>query len=423
MSHRNVPKRYTISDFWIEIEESIHAEAKLSLNLLARTLKDVHRDVGFVAVFQLHRGAAHLGQFLGREQPHTINHHQICHRVHCFTWVLANRLPRSVTLEVAMIPEVTTSAEIRDVVILGSGCSGLTAAIYAARSNLKPLVLEGHEPGGQLSITTLVENFPGWPEGIQGPELIENMKKQATRFGTELRMAHLSSVDLSVSPFRLTIGKDTVLTRTLIIASGASARWLNLPSEQALIGHGVSSCATCDGFFASGKEIAVIGGGDSAMEEALFLSRFASKVTLINRTDRFRASPIMLERAQAHSSIEFLTSTVVEEVLGVEEKDVKGLRLRNTVEDREFVLPVSFMFLGIGHIPNAQAFRGMVDLDEDGYILAQNDVECTLGGRVIPGLFACGDIKDRKYRQAITAAGSGCMAALEVERYLEANGR
>ena len=320
-----------------------------------------------------------------------------------------------------MVSDGTT--ETRNVVILGSGCSGLTAAIYAARSNLKPLVLEGHEPGGQLSITTLVENFPGWPEGIQGPELIENMKKQATRFGAELRMAHLNSVDLSVSPFRLNIGKDTVHARTLIIASGASARWLNLPSEQALIGHGVSSCATCDGFFASGKEIAVIGGGDSAMEEALFLTRFASKVTLINRTDRFRASPIMLERAQAHSSIEFLTSTVVEEVLGVEEKDVKGLRLRNTVEDRESILPISFMFLGIGHIPNAQAFRGMVDLDEDGYILAQDDVHCTLNGQLIPGLYACGDIKDRKYRQAITAAGSGCMAALEVERFLEEHGR
>ncbi len=322
-----------------------------------------------------------------------------------------------------MTSDGTTSIETRDLVILGSGCSGLTAAIYAARSNLKPLVLEGHEPGGQLSITTLVENFPGWPEGIQGPELIENMKKQATRFGAELRMAHLNSVDLSVSPFRLTIGKETVHARTLIIASGASARWLNLPSEQALIGHGVSSCATCDGFFASGKEIAVIGGGDSAMEEALFLTRFASKVTLINRTDRFRASPIMLERAKAHSSIELLTSTVVEEVLGVEEKDVKGLRIRNTVENRESILPVSFMFLGIGHIPNAQAFSGMVDLDEDGYILAQDDVHCTLNGSVIPGLYACGDIKDRKYRQAITAAGSGCMAALEVERFLEAQGR
>src|ERR1700677_4991920 len=251
--------------------------------------------------------------------------------------------------------------EIRDTVILGTGCAGLTAAIYAARANLKPLVLEGHEPGGQLSITTLVENFPGWPEGIQGPELIERMKLQATRFGAEIQMGHLASVDLSKRPFSLNLGKETVHTRTLIIASGASARWLGLPSEQALIGHGVSSCATCDGFFASGKEIAVIGGGDSAMEEALFLTRFATKVTLIHRTERFRASPIMLERAKAHSQIKFVSSTIVEEVLGVEEKDVKGLRLKNTATGVESILPVSFMFLGIGHIPNAQAFKGMID--------------------------------------------------------------
>ena len=322
-----------------------------------------------------------------------------------------------------MSSTVSTTPETRDLVILGSGCAGLTAAIYAARSNLKPLVLEGHEPGGQLSITTLVENFPGWPDGIQGPELIENMKHQAQRFGAELRMAHLTSADLSAHPIKLTVGNDIIHTRTLIIASGASARWLNLPSEQALIGHGVSSCATCDGFFASGKEIAVIGGGDSAMEEALFLTRFATKVTLINRTSRFRASPIMLERAKAHPSIHFLHSTIVEEVLGVEEKDVKGLRLRNTVNGDESLLPVSFMFLGIGHIPNAHAFKGMMDLDEDGYILATDDVYCTLNGRVLPGVFCAGDIKDRKYRQAITAAGSGCMAALEAEKYLEARGR
>jgi len=318
----------------------------------------------------------------------------------------------------------STSAEtVRDTVILGSGCSGLTAAIYAARSNLKPLVLEGHEPGGQLSITTLVENFPGWPEGIQGPELIENMKKQATRFGAELRMAHLSSIDLSKRPFALNIGKETIHTRTLIIASGASARWLNLPSEQALIGHGVSSCATCDGFFASGKEIAVIGGGDSAMEEALFLTRFAKKVTLINRSENFRASRIMLERAIAHPQIEFLHNTVVEEVLGVEEKDVRGLKLKNAKTGQQSELAVSFMFLGIGHIPNASAFKGMLDLDDDGYILTHGNVFPTLNGQPIPGVFACGDIQDRRYRQAITAAGSGCMAALEVEKYLEEHGR
>ena len=310
-----------------------------------------------------------------------------------------------------------------DTVILGSGCAGLTAAIYTGRANLKPLVLEGHEPGGQLSITTLVENFPGWPEGVQGPDLIENMKKQAVRFGAELRLAHLSSIDLTKRPFALNLGKETIHTRTLIIASGASARWLNLPSEQALIGHGVTSCATCDGFFSMGKEIAVIGGGDSAMEEALFLTRFATSVTLINRTENFRASRIMLDRAISHPQIKFLSNTVVEEVLGVEEKDVKGLRLRNTKSGEESILSVSFMFLGIGHIPNAKMFAGQLDLDPDGYILTHGNVFPTHNGQNIPGVFACGDIQDRRYRQAITAAGTGCMAALEVEKFLEQHGR
>jgi thioredoxin reductase (NADPH) len=308
--------------------------------------------------------------------------------------------------------------EIRDTVILGSGCSGLTAAIYAARSNLKPLLLEGHEPGGQLSITTLVENFPGWPEGIQGPELIERMKLQATRFGAELRMGHLVSLDVTKRPFALNLGRETVYTRTLIIASGASARWLGLPSEQALIGHGVSSCATCDGFFFSGKEIAVIGGGDSAMEEALFLTRFATKVSLIHRREQFRASHIMLERAMAHEKIQFLSNTLVEEVLGVEQKEVTGLRLRDAVTRAESTLPVSAMFLGIGHDPNAKMFQGIIDLDDDGYIRTTDQVFTK-----VPGIFACGDVQDRRYRQAITAAGSGCMAALEVEKYLEEHGR
>jgi thioredoxin reductase (NADPH) len=313
----------------------------------------------------------------------------------------------------------------RDTVILGSGCAGLTAALYAARANLKPFVLEGHEPGGQLSITTLVENFPGWPEGVQGPELIENMKQQAVRFGAELKMAQLVSADLSKHPYVLDLGpgKEPVRTRTLIIASGASARWLGLPSEQALIGHGVSSCATCDGFFASGKEIAVIGGGDSAMEEALFLTRFATKVTLINRTDRFRASRIMMERAVAHPSIQLLSSTVVEEVLGVEEKEVRGLKLRNVKTGEISELPVAFLFLGIGHIPNAKPFHGQLDLDADGYILTHGNVFVTRNGKDVPGVFACGDIQDRRYRQAITAAGTGCMAALEAEKFLEEHGR
>ena len=307
---------------------------------------------------------------------------------------------------------------VHNVVILGSGCAGLTAAIYTGRANLKPLVIEGHEPGGQLSITTLVENFPGWPEGVQGPDLVENMKTQAGRFGAEFRLGHLASVDLSKRPFVLNFGKEDVLTRTLVIASGASARWLNLPSEQALIGHGVSSCATCDGFFFGGKEIAVVGGGDSAMEEALFLTRFASKVTLLHRSDTFRASAIMLERARQHEKIEFRTNVAVEEVLGVEEREVQGVRLRDRRTGEVSDLPISGLFLGIGHEPNAKAFAGQIDLDDDGYIRTHENVFTR-----VPGVFACGDVQDRRYRQAITAAGSGCMAALEVEKFLEEEGR
>ena len=316
----------------------------------------------------------------------------------------------------------TTTSDVRDTVILGSGCAGLTAAIYSARANLKPLVLEGHEPGGQLSITTLVENFPGWPDGIQGPQLIENMKLQAARFGAEYTMNHLVSVDLSRHPFELSLGKNVIRTRTLVIASGASARWLGLPSEQALIGHGVSSCATCDGFFFGGKEIAVIGGGDSAMEEAIFLTRFATKVTVIHRSEQFRASKIMLERAIAHPQIKFMTNTIVEEVLGVEAKEVSGLRLRNRITNEESTLPIAGMFLGIGHEPNAKMFAGQIDLDSDGYVRSTSNVFATLNGNIVPGVFACGDVQDRRYRQAITAAGSGCMAALEVEKYLEEHG-
>jgi thioredoxin reductase (NADPH) len=312
--------------------------------------------------------------------------------------------------------------DIRDTVILGSGCAGLTAAIYTARAGLNPLVLEGHEPGGQLSITTLVENFPGWPEGIQGPELIENMKKQAERFGATFQLAHLGKIELGTHPIKLHTSGGEVHTRTLIIASGASARWLGLPSEQALIGHGVSSCATCDGFFFRGKEIAVIGGGDSAMEEALFLTRFASKVTLLHRRESFRASKIMLERALAHPNIELRTNTIVEEVLGVEDKDVKGLRIKDVTTHVQSILPVSGMFLGIGHEPNAKMFAAQMDLDEDGYIKTTANVLTTHKGAVIPGVFACGDVQDRRYRQAITAAGSGCMAALEAEKYLEERG-
>jgi thioredoxin reductase (NADPH) len=306
----------------------------------------------------------------------------------------------------------------RIVVIIGSGCSGHTAAIYAARAGLKPLVIEGHEPGGQLSITTLVENFPGFPEGVQGPELIENMRKQAQRFGAEYELGHVTSADLSKRPFVLHVGKHQIHTDSLIIASGASARWLGLPHEQQLIGHGVSSCATCDGFFFSGKEIVVVGGGDTAMEEALFLTRFASKVTIIHRREVFRASKIMLERAQKNEKIAFLTDTVVEDVYDVNHKEVTGLKLRNLKTGKVWDFPTSALFLGIGHIPNAKWFEGQLDTDQDGYLKTTNYVFTR-----VKGVYACGDVQDRRYRQAITAAGSGCMAALEVEKFLEEQGQ
>ncbi|HKD85372.1 MAG TPA: thioredoxin-disulfide reductase [Terriglobales bacterium] len=314
---------------------------------------------------------------------------------------------------------------VRNVIILGTGCSGLTAAIYAARANLSPLVIDGHEPGGQLAITTLVENFPGFPEGIQGPELIDNMRMQAARFGAEFMAGHVAGLDLSrksadggKKPIEVNLGRETLLTRTLIIASGASARWLGLPNEQALIGHGVSSCATCDGFFFSGKEIAVIGGGDSAMEEALFLTRFASKVTLIHRRNEFRASKIMLDRARKNEKIVFLTDTVVEDVLDVTKKEVTGLRLHNLKTGEQWDFPTSAMFLGIGHTPNAKFVGDQLDRDGDGYLIPQGYV-CSR----VPGVFVSGDVADRRYRQAVTAAGTGCMAALEAEKYLEEIGK
>ena len=306
---------------------------------------------------------------------------------------------------------------IRNVVVMGSGCAGHTAALYTARANLKPLVLEGHEPGGQLSLTTLVENFPGFPEGIQGPELIENMRKQASRFGAEYKHGHVTSVDLSQKPFRLHVGHEVVHARTLIIASGASARWLGLPHEQQLIGHGVSSCATCDGFFFSGKEIVVVGGGDSAMEEATFLTRFATKVTLIHRRGSFRASKIMLERAQKNPKIQFLTDTVVEDVYDHAKGEVTGLKLRNVKTGKVWDFPTSALFLGIGHEPNAKIFAGQLDADADGYLKTHNYVHTR-----VHGVYACGDVQDRRYRQAITAAGTGCMAAIEVEKFLEDHG-
>jgi thioredoxin reductase (NADPH) len=309
-------------------------------------------------------------------------------------------------------------SETRNVVIIGSGCSGHTAALYAARANLKPLVVEGHEPGGQLSLTTMVENFPGFPEGILGPQLVESMRKQAERFGAEYRTGHLTSADLGQRPFLLHLGKHQVHAQALIIASGASARWLGLPHEQQLIGHGVSSCATCDGFFFSGKEIVVVGGGDSAMEEATFLTRFANKVTIIHRRDEFRASKIMLERARGNPKIDFLTNTVVEDVYDVHKKEVTAVKLSNMKTGKTWDFPTSALFLGIGHVPNAKMYEGQLDTDADGYLKTHNYVFTR-----VHGVYACGDVQDRRYRQAITAAGTGCMAAMEAEKFLEEHGK
>ena len=304
-----------------------------------------------------------------------------------------------------------------DVVIIGSGCAGNTAAIYAARANLKPLVVQGHHAGGQLSLTTLVENFPGFPDGINGPDLVENMKKQAQNFGAEYMHGALIDADLSKRPFRLNIEHDWIETRTLIVASGASARWLGLPSEQKLIGRGVSSCATCDGFFYRGRKIMVIGGGDSAMEEANFLSRFGSEVTLVHRRDQFRASKIMLDRARANPKVKFLLNTVVEDVFDVVANLVTGVRLRNLQTEAVWEQEVDGFFVAIGHIPNTAVFRGQIETDADGYILSKGGARTN-----IPGVFHAGDVQDRTYRQAITASGAGCMAAMEAERFLEAEG-
>jgi thioredoxin reductase (NADPH) len=305
----------------------------------------------------------------------------------------------------------------RNVVIIGSGCAGNTAAIYTARANLKPLVIAGHEAGGQLSLTTLVENFPGFPEGINGPDLVENMKVQALTFGAEYEHAAVTDSDFSVRPFRLKVDTEWIEARTVIIASGASARWLGLPSEQKLIGHGVSSCATCDGFFYRDKNIMVAGGGDSAMEEANFLTRFGRQVTLVHRREEFRASKIMLDRARHNPKIRFLTNTVVEDIYDPSEKLVTGARLRNVVSGDAWDEPVDGFFVAIGHIPNTRVFNGQIDTDPDGYILSKGGARTN-----IPGVFHAGDVQDRVYRQAITASGAGCMAAIEVERFLEAEG-
>ena len=302
-----------------------------------------------------------------------------------------------------------------NVVIIGSGCAGNTAAIYTGRAGLDPLVIKGHEIGGQLSLTTEVENFPGFPEGINGPDLIENMRRQAERFGAVYRDGQVKEADLSKRPFRLNVEGEWIETRTLIVASGAKARWLDLPSEQKLIGHGVSSCATCDGFFYREKQIMVVGGGDSAVEEANFLTRFGREVALVHRRDTFRASKIMLERAKANPKIEFIMNTAVDEVFDVKENVVTGVRLRNLVTGETWERGVDGLFVAIGHVPNTQVFKGQLDLDPDGYLLSRGGARTN-----IPGVFHAGDVQDRVYRQAITAAGMGCAAAIEAERYLEA---
>ena len=305
----------------------------------------------------------------------------------------------------------------RNVVIIGSGCAGNTAAIYAARANLKPLVVGGHEPGGQLSLTTLVENFPGFPEGINGPDLVENIKKQAEHFGAEYVHGSVVEADLSKRPFRLNVDGEWIETRTLIVASGASARWLNLPSEQKLIGHGVSSCATCDGFFYRDKKIMVVGGGDSAMEEANFLTRFGSEVALVHRRDAFRASKIMLDRARANPKIVWITNAAIDEIYDPHQGYVTGVKLRNVKTGETWERDVDGFFVAIGHIPNTKPFVGQLDLDEDGYIISHGGARTN-----ISGVFHAGDVQDRTYRQAITASGAGCMAAIEAERFLEAEG-
>ncbi|MBI1949899.1 MAG: thioredoxin-disulfide reductase [Acidobacteria bacterium] len=304
----------------------------------------------------------------------------------------------------------------RHVVILGSGCAGLTAAVYAARANLRPLLIDGHEAGGQLGLTTDVENFPGFPEGILGPELIEKMRQQAARFGTEYLAGAATAADLSRRPFRLTVaGHGEILCRTLIVATGASARMLGLESERRLLGHGVSTCATCDGFFFKGKEILVAGGGDSAIEEGTFLTKFASRVTIVHRRDSLRASKIMQDRAFKNPKIAFLWDTAIVEVLGKDR--VEGARLRHLKTGEVVEKKIDGLFVAIGHTPNTRLFEGQLELEKTGYIVTRE------GSRTsVPGVFAAGDCQDRVYRQAVTAAGSGCMAAIDAERFLEAEG-
>ena len=299
------------------------------------------------------------------------------------------------------------------VIILGSGCAGSTAAIYTARANLSPLVLEGHEPGGQLSLTTDVENFPGFPNGIQGPALVELMKQQAQRFGAEYRMERATEVSLTRPPFLVKTEENTYRTESLIIATGASARMLGLESEKKLLGRGVSTCATCDGAFFRGKEVFVVGGGDTAIEEALFLTKFAARVTVVHRRDQLRASKILADRAARNDKIDFLWNTVISDILDPGKQEVTGVRIRNTVDGSEETRRTDGVFVAIGHVPNTRVFEGQLELNQ-GYIVVRNG-----SGTSVEGVFAAGDVHDLVYRQAVTAAGSGCRAAIDAERWLE----
>ena len=303
----------------------------------------------------------------------------------------------------------------RNVVIIGSGPAGLTAAIYSARANLAPLLIEGKEPGGQLTLTTLVENFPGFPEGVLGPDLMDNMRKQAQHFGTEIVTSFVHKVDFSKRPFKVFYGENEVEASTVILSTGSSAKLIGIESERTLMGHGVSTCATCDGFFFRGKKIAVVGGGDSAMEESTFLTKFATEVNVIHRRDTLRASKIMQDRATSNPKIKFIWNTAVEEVLGAPGSGVSGLRLVNLQTKQKSQLDVDGLFIAIGHNPNTEIFKGQIDLDELGYVRTQPNSTRTN----VPGVFACGDVQDPVFRQAITAAGTGCMAAMEAERWLE----